>query len=343
MSDRRLIHHRFCHHFRYFLFYSLLLVLSGCASGLQTQQLRVNPAGFPDQKELSHTPFFPQQQYQCGPAALATVLNHSGVKIDAQSLQSEIYLPSRRGSLQIEILASTRRHNRVPYKIEPTLFALFSEITAGNPVLVLQNLGFNWAPQWHYAVVIGFNIPQRTVILRSGMEARHMTAMDTFELTWARSNYWGLVITAPDNLPATATAERYLRSVVDIENTTLKGRWQRVNTAYRSALTRWPNNFVAQMGVGNSAYALGDLPSASRAFRRAMNAQPEAAVAHNNLAQVLMELGQLNEAEKYARHAVDLGGAHMESYNETLNAIQQAQQYVLRKTEKGLKSNGGIP
>ena len=49
------------------------------------------------------------------------------------ALVDEIYIPSRLGSLQIEILASTRRHGRIPYRIEPNMKSLFSEIAAGNP------------------------------------------------------------------------------------------------------------------------------------------------------------------------------------------------------------------
>ena len=307
----------------------LLALLAGCASAPQTQQLLQTPNGLPSRGELTDTPFFPQQRYQCGPAALATVLKHSGVDIDAAALVDEIYLPSRQGSLQIEILASSRRHGRLPYRIPAEMSALLKEITAGNPILVLQNLGLSWAPQWHYAVVVGFDLPQREIILRSGTEARHRTNMNTFEHTWARSQHWGIVVLPVDTLPATATAESYLRSVVNLEGTKLKDRWKLANTAYRTALIRWPNNLVAQMGLGNSAYQLADLNAAADAFRNAVRDHPDAAAAHNNLAQVLMELavmkdGKLDEAEKHAQRAVKLGGPHLEIYRETLGEIQRA-------------------
>ena len=323
-------------------------MLAGCASAPQTEQLLQKSTGLPDHIELSQTPFFPQERYQCGPAALATVLTYSGVNIDAGALADEIYLPSRLGSLQIEILASSRRHGRLPYRISPDLFSLLSEVAAGNPVLVLQNLGLSWAPQWHYAVVVGFDLPQREIILRSGLEIRHRTSLDTFEYTWARGRYWGIVVLPVDTLPATANAESYLRSVVSLEGTQQEERWQLANKAYQTALTRWPNNLVAQMGLGNSAYQLADLNAASDAFRAAVRDHPDAAAAHNNLAQVLMELALLNqslmkqlvinpsqtkqerldEAEKHARRAVALGGPHLESYRDTLAEIQRAQKTI---------------
>lgn len=303
---------------------AVLIYLSGCASAPQTRQLLAAASGLPGQIELTDTPFFPQELYQCGPAALATALKQSGVDISASALVDEIYLPSRLGSLQIEILASTRRHGRLPYRIAPEMRSLLSEVAAGNPVLVLQNLGLSWAPQWHYAVVIGFDLNKEEIILRSGTVSRHITNMDTFELTWARGQHWAIVVMPAETLPATADAEKYLRTVVALENIKAnQQRWSMIHSAYRTALTRWPNNLVAQMGVGNSAYQLTDLNTAEQAFRAAVRDHPDAGAAHNNLAQVLMEQGKLNEAEEHAQRAVSIGGKHMENYRATFAEIQQ--------------------
>ena len=77
----------------------------------QTMELAKGlPPGIPEKVELAETPFFSQQRYQCGPAALATVLNAAGVKVTDEELVPEVYLPTREGSLQVEMLAATRRH-----------------------------------------------------------------------------------------------------------------------------------------------------------------------------------------------------------------------------------------
>ena len=57
----------------------LLLVLGGCAQLVpQTMALRTGwPSGVPQSVELDSVPFFPEDDYQCGPAALATVLAHT--------------------------------------------------------------------------------------------------------------------------------------------------------------------------------------------------------------------------------------------------------------------------
>lgn len=313
-------------------FVFLLSLLTGCASAPQTarlleqqllkQQSLEHLQGLPQKHELTQLPFYPQEKYQCGPAALATVLQESGVNISPLELVPEIYIPARKGSLQIEILAASRRHGRIAYRINPDLKSLFKEVSAGNPVLVLQNLGLSWAPTWHYAVVAGFDFTSEKIILRSGMEERHQTSLSTFERTWARSNYWGIVVLPPDKLPETADAQRYVKTVAALEK--IK-RWQDANTAYSTALTRWPDNLIAQMGLGNSFYMMNNLPAAEQAFRTASNKHSDFGAAFNNLAQVLLEQGKIIEAESYVQRAIEIGGPQLENFKETLREINQQQ------------------
>jgi len=294
-------------------------LLSSCASTPQTSSLLAEQGDFPQRKELTDVPFFPQEKYQCGPAALATMFRSTGLHITPSELVPEIYIPARKGSLQVEILASSRHHGRVAYRIEPNLRALLSEVSAGNPVLVLQNLGLSWVPTWHYAVAVGFDLSSKEIILRSGLEARRKTPLGTFERTWARSNYWGIVLLKPEQLPKTAKADRYIESVVHLEQVK---RWEDANTAYQTALSRWPDNLIALMGLGNSYYQLQNLESAETAFRKAIEKHPDFAPVYNNLAQVLLEQGKILEAKTNAELAISLGGPQLENFRSTLQEIQ---------------------
>lgn len=301
--------------------FSLLLLaalLTGCATP-QTRQLLESTTPLPRSTELTTVPFFPQEQYQCGPAALATVLNNAGVSITPDELAPQVYLPKRQGSLQLELLAATRRHGRVPYVLKPQLETVMTEVAAGNPVLVLQNLGLDLIPFWHYAVVVGFDLEQANVVLRSGVMERHITPLQTFEHTWRRGDYWAVVVTPPDKLPQTAEELPYLNAVLTLEKLQ---QWQEAATAYTAALTRWPQSLGAQMGLGNSRYALNDLHSAEEAFRNATQRHPEAAVAFNNLAQVLSEQQRWDEAEEAAQQAVAIGGDNAALFQQTLEQIQ---------------------
>ena len=153
------------------------LALSGCASMWpQTAELRrALPQGIPERTELREVPFFPQEEYQCGPAALATVLAASGVKVTPEDLVPQVYLPERKGSLQVEMLAAARRHGLVSYQLAPRFEDLLRELAAGNPVIVLQNLAVG--DGWHYAVAVGYDYDSGMLVLRSGTTERGADAL----------------------------------------------------------------------------------------------------------------------------------------------------------------------
>ena len=134
-----------------------MALLGGCA--VQTQALRASPpSDLPVRAELEATPFYPQTEYQCGPAALATVLGAAGIAADPGTLAEQVFLPARTGTLQIEMVAGARRQGAVATRIPPTLTAALHEVAAGRPVAVLLNLGLSWYPLWHYAVLIGYDL-----------------------------------------------------------------------------------------------------------------------------------------------------------------------------------------
>jgi tetratricopeptide (TPR) repeat protein len=284
------------------LFVALAMLLGACATP-QSDRLLATASAFPQPVELTAVPFFPQDEYQCGPASLAMLLNWSGEAVEPSALTPQVYLPERHGSLQLEILAAARRHGRIPYVLRPELESVFAELAAGHPVLVLQNLALDWHPQWHYAVAIGFDLPRAEVLLRSGTEARLAMPLRVFERTWARAEHWAVVILPPDRLPATAEELRYLQSVAALESLQL---YEQAAAGYAATLTRWPKSLGALIGLGNSRYALGDLAAAEAAFRQAVRHHPKAAVAFNNLAQTLADRGALADAEPLAARAVEL-------------------------------------
>ena len=294
-----------------------LLIFSGCATA-PTKKWYQASGDVPPKYELKAVPFFPQEQYQCGPASLAMALAWSGLQIDADTLTPQVYTPSLKGSLQPAMVAAARRHARVAYPISGAN-ALLAEIAAGHPVIVLQNLGLSWVPVWHYAVVIGYDLDKAVIILHSGITDQKTTALKTFENTWARSQHWGLVVLPPNRLPATAEENSYVKAVMGLEKAR---QWAAAAEGYKTALRRWPQSFSAYIGLSNSYYARGDLQSARKVLQKTTILFPEEGVAFNNLAQVLWEQGKKQEAIKAARQAVKLGGPFVEQYQKTLDEIQ---------------------
>jgi len=299
----------------------VLLLIGGCGGTLQTRAvLDAPPPQLAPRTELGDTRFFPQEDYQCGPAALAMALDAAGVASDPEALKPEVYLPQRQGSLQVEMLAAARRHGVVAYQLAPELANLLAEVADGTPVIVLQNLGLSWYQVWHYAVVIGYDLERREVILRSGREQRQVLPMTTFERTWARSGYWAMLALLPGKVPRSAEEVSFVSAVSALERS---GHLQGARSAYLAAVQRWPHSLAAQIGAGNTAYRSKDLVRAEADFRQAVAAHPDSVAALNNLAQTLSDLGRDEEALPYAQHAIELGGPLKEITRETLEGIRR--------------------
>ena len=277
----------------------LVIALSGCA--VQTQALREHPPdGLAHSTELADTPFFAQDDYQCGPAALATALAAAGLPADPSALAEQVFLPARTGTLQVEMIAGARRQGAVATRIPATLEAALREVQAGHPVVVLLNLGLSWIPTWHYAVLVGYDVDAGDVMFRSGTTRRAVLPMRTFEHTWKRSGAWAFVALPPGQWPATAQESAVVEASVGFERSAAPRQAVEV---YRSALARWPASLSLQMGLGNSLYAAGDKAAAADAFRVAAR-EHRSAPAWINLASTLLELGRADDAVQAARDAV---------------------------------------
>lgn len=304
---------------RTLLFSLLLAALVGCAATSQTRLLIEDPpSDLPLRQELVDVPFFPQERYQCGPASLATVLDYSGLSVTAEELVPMVYVPERQGSFQVEMLAATRRHERLAYLIEPDLETLLRTLAGGQPVLVLQNLLLERYPQWHFAVAVGYDLARKEMILRSGLIERYTVPMRVFERTWRRGEQWAMVALTPGELPAYGHPHHYLTAVAAFE---YNASTEAAERAWQAGVEHWPADADLLTGYANFLYQHGEYSRAVAHLRQAVTSQPEHAPAHNNLAWLLGEQGQREEAIALARRAVELAGEQAQPYRATLNRL----------------------
>jgi hypothetical protein len=265
----------------------LAAAAAGCAHRGPYLVPGIEAAGARPRVELTEVPFFPQRDFQCGPAALATVLVRSGVAIAPAELEPQVYVPGRKGSFQVELLAATRRHGRVAYVLKPELRALIAEV-GQRPVVVLQNLGLEALPRWHFAVVVGYDAANDTVILRSGTERRQVMTAHEFLRTWALGSQWAMVALVPGELPAMGDPDGYVRAVAALD--AQRGPTA-VTSAYAAAVRRWPGHRLARLGLANALQAEGRTVEAVTEFEQLAAQIPGDAVVLNNLADGLLKMG----------------------------------------------------
>lgn len=289
------------------------LLLSGCAIRGPVLEGRRST-------ELRDTPFFPQTRHQCGPAALATVLAASGVQVTPDELSDKVYLPARRGSLQVEMQAVPRSYGRLSLLLPRNLDAVVAELEAGRPVLVLHNYGLPFWPRWHYAVVVGYDAARDRFILRSGRKQRQEMRTRHFMVFWHHAGRWAQVVLRPGETAANGDARTYLESAADFERGAPPAE---VRAAFDAAVKRWPTDPVALVGRGTAEYRLGNLPGAARDYAEALRLDPSQTGARNNLAQTLLDLGCPAAAREHLS-AVDISALRSPMREAVLDTLATA-------------------
>jgi hypothetical protein len=301
-------------------------ILAGCGA-MPPSVSNYGPA--PSPLELVDTPFYSQLQFQCGPAALMTLLTASGVATTLDAVAAQVFLPGRQGSLQTEILAASRAAERVPYVLAPGLASITSELATGRPVLVLLNLGVSWIPRWHYAVVIGADADRDQIILRSGTDERRVMRTAVFLRTWKRSDFWAMSTLRPGELPADPDRSRYIEAVAGLEQT---GHPVAARDAWRSGLSQWPDDTVLLFGLANAHYALGNFSEAEALYLVMLQQDDTLLIARNNLAMTLAAQGRDSEALAQIDTALNLADG-----SPLLDELLDTQTIIL-STPKGMSN-----
>ncbi len=253
------------------------------------------PQSLPPGVSLPAVPFFPQQDNWCGPAALASLLVHAGVSVTPEQLAPQVFLPGRQGSLNLELLAASRRQGLMPYVLQGDSNTLLQELAAGHPILVLLDLGLPPLSRWHYAVLTGYDSASREFLLISGEQANGRIEWTVFQRLWVRGQNWAMLVVAPGILPATAQAMPLLQQGAALEQ---MGRFIEAGKIYDAATKRWPQHAALWFARGNVAYRADDLAVAEACWQRALLLDADLAAARHNLVELLRQLGRHAEADQ---------------------------------------------
>lgn len=163
---------------------ALVLLCISCAT---TPQLNPERAFV-----IENVPFFPQDDYQCGPSSLATVLSFWGMKTDPGQVARDIYSRSARGTLTIDMARYAARGGLEAVQYSGGWEDLRARIESGYPMIVLVDFGFSFYQVNHFMVAVG--VSDGSVIVNSGKDERLRMDKYAFLKAWARTKFWTLWI-----------------------------------------------------------------------------------------------------------------------------------------------------
>lgn len=262
------------------LIFILTFLLLGCVTpARQTENLLLKPGALPVFYQIQQVTFVDQTVGYCGPATLTMAMRWAGLDISIDEVASQVYTPGMKGSLQSDLVSASRRHGLMAIPIHK-LSALLAEIAAGHPVIIFENLGLSWAPNWHYALVLGYDLKKQEIIMHSGHEAFYHWDMRKFERSWMLGDYWGLVVLPAGELAVSADELTNVSSAVGLEQAE---KYKEAEKSYRKILDKWPTSLVALIGLANLTYYNGHRNETLILLQRALRYHPKSAAARHNL------------------------------------------------------------
>lgn len=266
---------------------ALLSTLTACQTPPQTKQLLAAPPDIARAHAIAQVPFYPQQEFFCGPTTLSEVAGFYGLNKSPDNIAPATFTPGLDGTLQIEMAAATRQLGMVAYEQRATMSQLLSLVADDIPVIVLQNNSIAWLPQWHYAVVIGYDLKTKEVVLHTGVTEAHRLNFSTFERTWRRANYWMLAMLPPDKTSDLLDPFIYTKACQDLINTRQTATGV---AALTTATQQWPDYWLPYFLLGNH-YFSAEPEKAADWFEQGLETAWQQVAYLNNYAVLLSQLG----------------------------------------------------
>jgi len=173
-----------------------LFALGGCATdggaGKGAGAIRTTKAPTPVSTVIAGVPFLPQQDDTCGPSSLAMVLGFLGKVVDTSEIVRETRTEGLRGALITDLAGAARRRGFSAEVVDLDLPKLRKRISAGDPVILLVDLGiWSWSRP-HYLVAYGWT--PEGVVAHSGRERGKVIPFSTLDAQWARMGRLAIVV-----------------------------------------------------------------------------------------------------------------------------------------------------
>jgi ABC-type bacteriocin/lantibiotic exporter with double-glycine peptidase domain len=142
---------------------------------------------------VENVPYYRQAgSYDCGPAALASLLAHRGRTMVPERIAGEVASPALRGSLLPDLENYARRQGFATRSGRGDLELLRQAIGEGRPVLIPLEMGIRPVSSPHYVVVFGYD--EGGFLVHAGDKEAVFIATGELDRRWAVLNRLFLLI-----------------------------------------------------------------------------------------------------------------------------------------------------
>lgn len=177
-----------------FFIFLLFLAFAGCSGPGREAVLASLKSGQAEGAYIDGVPFFPQNEYLCGPAALAGVMAFYGAEETMDGVAKAVYNEKLRGALPMDLLVYARDRGFETSYYKGGFDDLAERVGRGEPLILFLNLGYDIYPVGHYIVAVGISRRDGAVIAHSALEREKVYGMKELQKAWSRTGYSTLLV-----------------------------------------------------------------------------------------------------------------------------------------------------
>ena len=167
---------------------SLIPLLLSCSIRLTA------PDRFPEAVRKHEVTPYQQNPEQCGPFALASLLNYLKIEADPNLLAERLYSPSAGGTLTMDLYLEAVRKGLEARQLSGSNSILVKELKEFNPVIVLFKYPGLKGRTGHFVLVSGFSVDPDGFFLLWGDNKLSWMKGEQFQRLWSGSGYWMLAV-----------------------------------------------------------------------------------------------------------------------------------------------------
>lgn len=293
----------------------LMSLLLGCAS------LPATPVEAPSQPNAQGFHYLEsvvpvaQTAYQCGPAALESVIRHWGKEADAEQIGRSLSDSGTRGVLNFSLARYARDQGFWTEIRQGEREDLRQWIQSGIPPVVMLRVGPLGIPIYHFIVLKGFNDEEQIFYANTGHPATRAIRYAPFFKRWDQADDWTLLICPPEKVNWKLSGEQSTDLGLLLERA---GRLGLAESWYQTALAKDSMNQSARFNLANLYSKTNRVSQAKAIYQELFKEKPGWAPASNNLAWICLEEGNPQEAVRVIETALQAGAERRFDMMDTL-------------------------
>jgi tetratricopeptide (TPR) repeat protein len=266
---------------------------------------------------IRNVPPVAQSAYQCGPAALESVLRYWGKEAPADLITRDLYQPGSRGIFNFMLAQYARSRGFWTQTDDADEAALKSWMLKDIPPIVMLRTGppLLWVSNFHFIVVKGFDDTHQIFYANTGKAQTQAIADKQFRKRWKSAGRWSLIICPAEKVDWELDAEAAADLAFLLETSRrldLAEKW------YQYALEKNPQKQVARFNLANVYLKTERWDKAENLYLDLLKEKPESAPLSNNLAWVYIEKGKYQEAIHVIQEAFKKGAPRQYDILDTL-------------------------